>query len=486
MSTKRRFSISTKTHIFLIAEILIITLGIAIFSFVSSSNQINDYYKQISKSTARHAATYMNGDYLAQLRDAAASEEFQALREKAEEEEDDQPVQEYLEQHGLWDEYDRIRNFLTNYIEQVDGIKYLYVIALGDKNALYDMYLVDDITNPISETGYYEEREPELRHLDYNNLPEPTISNGDWGWLCSSFYPVYDSNGDFVCVVGCDFGMEEVIQERTQMMIKMAIIAAVVCLVSMPFTMFVMDKLVIDPMKLITSKTQEFNPKENSDYDESAVLNLHIDRDDEIGDLHDAIRNGQMRTVDYLNNLHAMRQENAQKDEEISKLNIETYKDALTGVGNKAAYTKKSAELNEESAGNRTNFAVVMVDMNNLKQINDTHGHEYGDLYIQGCCKMVCDAFKHSPVYRIGGDEFAVIVLGEDYKNRKQIFADLAKDFEKSSNRQDADPWNRYSAAVGMAVRASDDRTVDFVMKRADKMMYENKKKYKEEHGSYR
>ena len=159
---------------------------------------------------------------------------------------------------------------------------------------------------------------------------------------------------------------------------------------------------------------------------------------------------------------------------------------ALTGVGSKAAYLKKIEELNRALAEGDTQFAMVMVDMNNLKYVNDAYGHKAGDLYIKGCCSMVCNAFKHSPVFRIGGDEFIVILQGSDHAARLEIFEKLKKEFEESYANEEADPWCRYSAAMGMAEYASDDNTVELVFKRADKAMYANKMKFKTEHGGYR
>ena len=50
--------------------------------------------------------------------------------------------------------------------------------------------------------------------MDLTAMPEPTISNGDWGWLCSDFKPVYSSDGECICIVGCDIGMNDVMAER--------------------------------------------------------------------------------------------------------------------------------------------------------------------------------------------------------------------------------------------------------------------------------
>lgn len=58
-----------------------------------------------------------------------------------------------------------------------------------------------------------------------------------------------------------------------------------------------------------------------------------------------------------------------------------------------------------------------MIDLNYLKLINDNFGHDKGNIAIKKICNIVCVTFKHSPVFRIGGDEFVVILENEDYDN---------------------------------------------------------------------
>ena len=73
----------------------------------------------------------------------------------------------------------------------------------------------------------------------------------------------------------------------------------------------------------------------------------------------------------------------------------------------------KVEELKETMKTNKhTKFALVECDINGLKGINDTYGHEIGDVYIVNSCRGICSVFKHSPVFRIGGDEFVVILQG--------------------------------------------------------------------------
>ena len=158
--------------------------------------------------------------------------------------------------------------------------------------------------------------------------------------------------------------------------------------------------------------------------------------------------------------------------------------DVLTGFANRRVYEQDMKKLS--SYPGRGRMAYISIDVNGLKEINDQYGHKIGDSYIIGCCHLICETFKHSPVYRIGGDEFVVILQGVDYNNRLALVDRLKKFYEGAMNNDRAKPWERYSAAVGMAEMASDDRTVDLVFKRADKAMYKDKQRIKEGHESYR
>ena len=101
----------------------------------------------------------------------------------------------------------------------------------------------------------------------------------------------------------------------------------------------------------------------------------------------------------------------------INKRLLEIMKrDPLTNVNNRMAYEDKENFLQSEiNSGNDVEFAIGMFDVNNLKLINDSKGHEAGDEYLIRSCRLICNVFKRSPVYRVGGDEFIVILRGDDY-----------------------------------------------------------------------
>jgi diguanylate cyclase (GGDEF)-like protein len=96
-------------------------------------------------------------------------------------------------------------------------------------------------------------------------------------------------------------------------------------------------------------------------------------------------------------------------------------------VQNKRAYDHEVSRLNEEieSDPQHAKFGIVMVDLNDLKKMNDVYGHEKGDMGITILCAVVCSIFKYSAVFRIGGDEFAVILEGDDYDFAQELLQEL-------------------------------------------------------------
>lgn len=145
--------------------------------------------------------------------------------------------------------------------------------------------------------------------------------------------------------------------------------------------------------------------------------------------------------------------------------------DPLTGLRNKRCYAQKEMLLDEairEKKG--LSFSIAVCDVNGLKQINDDKGFKAGDAFIQDAGSVLRSVFKNSFIYRIGGDEFVIILENEDYKNRDILMGMLDGIMEN----------NRESGRVTMAYGISDympklDNRVQDVFERADRMMYLNK-----------
>lgn len=161
----------------------------------------------------------------------------------------------------------------------------------------------------------------------------------------------------------------------------------------------------------------------------------------------------------------------------IKDLSSKIFVDALTHVRNKGGYDEYISQLQKRlQNGDVSELAIGVFDCDNLKKINDIHGHDKGNLYLQASCKLICEVFKHSPVFRIGGDEFVVVFIGSDYENRKE----LVNQFNESQNlifSRERNAWDRVSVSSGIAVYDPLlDKSITDLIQRADKLMYENKK----------
>lgn len=167
----------------------------------------------------------------------------------------------------------------------------------------------------------------------------------------------------------------------------------------------------------------------------------------------------------------------------INKRLLEVMKrDPLTNVNNRMAYEDKEVFLQSEiNSGSAVKFAIAMFDVNNLKLINDSMGHDAGDEYLIRCCRLICNVFKHSPVYRVGGDEFIAVLSGEDYENSDFLLERLHNRMSQYSNVLPL-PDDYISIAAGIAeYMHGEDATVQDILKRADERMYQNKAKIKGE-----
>lgn len=161
-------------------------------------------------------------------------------------------------------------------------------------------------------------------------------------------------------------------------------------------------------------------------------------------------------------------------------LSRRVYVDALTSVQNKGGYTDYIGMLQERVERSEvTEFAVCMFDCDNLKYINDKFGHEKGDEYLKTAARLICRIFQHSPVFRVGGDEFISVLHDDDCLNRAALLEQFDAE-SKSINETAENDWQHINVSVGMAeYDPKTDSSVEDTAKRADERMYENKRQRK-------
>ena len=153
-------------------------------------------------------------------------------------------------------------------------------------------------------------------------------------------------------------------------------------------------------------------------------------------------------------------------------------RDELTGVKNKKAFheLEETVQNNIDSGLNYFPFALVVCDINNLKLVNDTQGHKAGDEYIRASCRLICNTFTHSQVFRIGGDEFVAFLGSGDFFDREVLMERLHQQVQDNLlNGEGA----VVAAGIALYERGKDMRFSD-IFERADNLMYEDKTRLKE------
>lgn len=180
------------------------------------------------------------------------------------------------------------------------------------------------------------------------------------------------------------------------------------------------------------------------------------------------------RLVVGVNDIDAQVRQEEEYGRRLAQARIEANIDALTGVKNRNAYRVYEERLNAQIEMDRApEFAICILDVNDLKKVNDFEGHKAGDQFLRDACRIICMIFKRSPVFRVGGDEFAVLSQGDDYARLDELIQIM------NDHNEEAIENGGIVIALGMA-RYEHDAKVAPVYERADQRMYENKRHLKE------
>ncbi|MBS6955277.1 MAG: GGDEF domain-containing protein [Enterocloster asparagiformis] len=160
-------------------------------------------------------------------------------------------------------------------------------------------------------------------------------------------------------------------------------------------------------------------------------------------------------------------------DEILQKRMLEEERDydGMTGVKNRMAFEREIGACNQE-LGEGKNLCMVMCDLNGLKQVNDRFGHNVGDEYIRLAAASICKAFPGGQVYRIGGDEFAVLLENCRPQDVRAAVSALKGNMKRFDRNEE------FKAGISAGFAFYDpltDRSLGSVLDRADKAMYEDK-----------
>ena len=320
------------------------------------------------------------------------------------------------------EKYERALNTLRSFQINIQ-LDYIYAIrAEGDDTFIFT--IDPDPEDPEEFGAPIETTDALCKAAKGTPGVDKTPTTDEWGRFYSAYSPVYDSNGEITAIVGVDFDADWYDGELNNhkiVVVALSMFAITVCIV--------------------------------------LAFILH------------AIR-AEGEKNEYRKKLEETLEREQVQEQELGSARYLAYTDPLTGVKSKHAYLEAIEKLENEISGETPKeFGVIVFDLNGLKMINDTLGHEAGDGYIKAGCELICRKFCHSPVFRIGGDEFVVLLEGSDYLIRDGLLADFDSIIEENLVNGEV------VVSTGMDIFVpGEDSCYSDVFDRADKKMYERKR----------
>ena len=247
---------------------------------------------------------------------------------------------------------------------------------------------------------------------------------------------------------------QDIQSEIRPVLYQIMVSSALVLVVFILLTILVTRKIVA-PLKSLTHSAQRIADGETD-------VTFAIQSRDEIGTLASVLDQTYQKVREYTRYINAL-----------------AYRDSLTGIKNRTAYSEAVEEMEKSIQLGNPSFGVLVVDINDLKTANDTYGHDVGDDMIVYTSKLLSDVFKHSAVFRIGGDEFVVLLQGRDLETYRHLLDELEERI-KSAIVFAGEEAIALSLAKGISFYDPQiDQVYDDVFIKADHAMYLHKQSQK-------
>ena len=311
----------------------------------------------------------------------------------------------------------------------------------------------EQLTNQLSQVHFMQSGFAFLEDAEGLIVYHPTIPNG------LTFKPEDDqvklsiqlSNGMKLVTVA---PILEINAQRDKHIKQSIIFILLLLAITTTITIF-FSRSITKPLKELTKEAKKMITGDmNADF--------NIQQNDEIGELAKSFSAAKFHIIQHMKQMQGL-----------------AFLDSLTGVRNKMAYDNYIAELESRiENGEIKSYGIAILDTNNLKEINDTYGHENGNTYLVNSCKLICQIFAHSPVFRIGGDEFLVVLTGKDLENHNELMSQLKESMDLT--KKASFPWKQISIACGLGIADyAKATTIADTFNKADKNMYINKREIK-------
>ena len=446
MKTKKRLSFSTKVVAIVSGFLLVVDVAIGTIMMVTSINRMQSVIQNKVLEVSATAAALLNGD------------EIKALTK----EDHDNKTEPYMKA------YNTLSAFKTSAVDGHGELAFIYVVVQREDNKI--VFSID----PSDDPGVFLEEETIYTAALLNAFKgQPGFDDqayqDRWGLLYTGYAPIFGSDKKTVKAVACaDVWASWYQREVTTNGLSVFIMTFITILLGGGAALTLAGRIKgrLDALNKEMDDLQEDVQSLLKDIREPANI-YGIDTKDEnetigeIAEIKEQIGSARIGLKKYIAFMHK-----------------QAYTDQLTGIGNRNGYFELTTALDEKiKNGEKVEFSFVIFDINLLKEVNDSYGHEVGDKNIESIGKTISEIFGEDHSFRIGGDEIAVILENTSEEEAKKMI----EKFEATFAQENLDDIAKYGFSASKGYASFDpniDEDFSSVFKRADKNMYAEKAKY--------
>ncbi|MCR5627252.1 MAG: GGDEF domain-containing protein [Lachnospiraceae bacterium] len=381
-----------------------------------------------------------------------------------------------------------VQEYCLNVFEQAQkrfNVAYTYYMVPDEENH-YCYFVIDALREEKEINGkrYIElalyidenlEKAPVLWKVWNSKIDvhEFEIYDNEFGYTYGYYKPL-TIKGHRLGLIAIDLEIMKVNKEILNRTIKQILGIALILVICVIFLLIFINKKYIHKIDNLANNVKQYTVSKDPEI--AGFIEYDVNTSDEISSLASQTAFMILELDKYMKNLVSTTRELSETKQEAKNLQALANKDSLTGIRNKTAYDNEINKLREEIKDGLDKYGIGMIDLNFLKKTNDEYGHDKGNVAIKNLCKLVCNVFKHSPVFRIGGDEFAIILKNNDYEIVDQLVVEFKGELERLGKDKNLKPWERISAAIGYALYDPNiDSSIEDVFERADAEMYKCK-----------
>ena len=477
---KPKFSLTKKAVIFICIFAVILIASSVIVCGRLQTKLIDRQYKDDVNDLARTITSVIDKEQCKRF-----TEKVKAIYQKSEkrptsEDWGSEDFEEYIAQFtDLYndEDYKSLLSFLRG-IQAVNKVDCIYITFIDTVNnkVIYTCDAALEDPCPIGCIDPLYTDPAEVR----DGYPAYITNTEAYGHLVTAGFPINDEKGGMIGYAFADNSMNDIQKEKLDSILKLTVYLVLAAATLIIIIVLIMNRHVIKPLKMLSDSAYAYCHDENSIM-HNKFSSINIKSNDEIRTLADSMKKMEEDLNHHIAKLFTTNNELLLSKDETDKMKDLATKDALTGIRNKTAYDYEIKKIEKKIQDKTAKFGIAMIDLNFLKQTNDNHGHECGDEALKKLSQVICSVFVHSPVFRVGGDEFTVLLENNDYDKIEELTNEFREKIERIYNNESLKPWERISAAIGYSLfDPKKDDDVSDVFRRADEQMYAIKHQMKE------